>query len=129
MIGRRFAGWAVVAVAAITAALGLLPGVASAHSLASSAVTIELSEHGMTGRVALAVGSLDRAFATDRRSDVLSADDFAAQVTAYLEQHLTIRGADGVPWPEHITSFDRRTVEGIETIGVDLAVDLSLIHI
>ena len=124
MIGRRLAGWAVVAVVAITAGLGLLPGVASAHSLASSAVTIELSERGMTGQVALAVGSLDRAFAADRRSDVLAADDYAAQVTAYLEEHLTIRGADGVPWPEHVTSLDRRTVEGIETIGVDLTVDV-----
>ncbi|HAP75872.1 MAG TPA: hypothetical protein DCR14_07280, partial [Acidimicrobiaceae bacterium] len=98
---------------------------ASAHSLASSAVTIELSEHGMTGDIALAVGSLDQAFDEAHRSDALTADAYAAQVTAYLDEHLTITGAGGTEWPEQYTDFDRQTVEGIETIRVGLTVDVA----
>lgn len=83
-------------------------------------MTIELTAQDMTGEISLAVASLDEAFAADRRSDVLSEEAYAAQVIAYLDDHLTVAGIDGTVWQEAYTDLRRQTVEGIETIDVDL---------
>lgn len=123
MTARRFA--VVAALAATTAAVVAAPGSASAHSLASSSVTIELTTDDMTGEVSLAVASLDQAFDDDQRSDVLTDEAYAAQVIDYLDEHLTVTGRDGSVWAEHYENFQRRTVEGIETIDVELSVDVT----
>lgn len=79
----------------------------------------------MTGGVSLAVGSIDLAFDSAHRSDALSEEAYAAQVVAYLDAHLTISGPDGTVWQEQYDTPDRRTVEGIETIRVNLSVDVA----
>ncbi|MCU1369282.1 MAG: hypothetical protein JWO77_476 [Ilumatobacteraceae bacterium] len=118
----RFA--AVAALAATAVFVGLAPGAASAHTLASSSVTIELTDHDASGTISLAVASLDKAFTAGHRSKDLSAAEYQAQVVDYLDEHLTVRGADGVPWAEDYRNFARQTVEGIETITVDVDFDV-----
>lgn len=121
---RRFVGLAAAALVVAATMLGLTAGAASAHTLASSAVTVELTETAMTGNLTLAVASLDQALPAAERSSVLSADAYEAQVEAYLAEHLSIRGTDGDAWPVHFTSYLRQSSEGIETVRVDFAVDV-----
>ena len=118
--GRATAILSLVAVASLCA----LAGTASAHSLASSSVTIEETDAGLIGTISLAVGSLDRAFDAEHRCDTLSPGEYATQVVAYLDDHLEIRGTDGTLWPESYSNLERQTAEGIETISVDLAADI-----
>ncbi|MFN8024393.1 MAG: HupE/UreJ family protein [Acidimicrobiales bacterium] len=101
----------------------VVSGVASAHSLASSSVRIAVGDDDLTGTVSLAVATLDRAFDTEHRSTVLSADEYAAQVTAYVDAHLSVEGTDGSAWAEHWSNLVRRTSEGIETITIDVEID------
>ena len=117
----------VAALAAATAVFAMPAGSASAHSLASSSVTIELADDHMTGEVSLAVASLDEAFEPALRSDVLSDDAYAAQVLVYLDDHLTVTGVDGTVWQETYSVLRRETVEGIETIDVELAFDVAAV--
>ena len=125
MTRRHLARFAAVALfTATAAALCLAPGTASAHTLANSSVTIELTDHDASGTIALAVASLDKTFETGDRSDDLSAAAYQTQFTTYLDEHLTVRGADGVAWPEHYSNYVRQTVEGIETISVDVDFDI-----
>lgn len=123
MTSRRFA--VVAALAAATAAVVALPGSASAHSLASSSVTIELTDDDMTGTISVPVASLDQAFDAAHRSTVLDVDAYATQVLAYLDDHLTVAGTDGIVWPEHYADYVRQSVEGIETIAVGVAFDVA----
>lgn len=122
MTVRRFA--VVAALAAATAAVAAAPGSASAHSLASSAVRLELTTDDISGSITLAVASLDLAFDEASRSDVLAPDEYEAQAIAYLESRLVIDGVDGTEWVEHVTGYERQTVEGIETIAVEFDVDV-----
>lgn len=122
MTARRFV--VVAALAAATAAVVAAPGSASAHTLASSSLTIELTTDDMSGSLSVAVASLDLALDPASRSDVLGADEYAASAVDYLESHLTVRGTDGVEWPDHVTSVRRETVEGIETFAVEFDVDV-----
>jgi HupE / UreJ protein len=111
------------ALAALTLSLALAPGAVSAHTLASSSVRLVVGDHDLTGTVTLAVATLDKAFTSDQRSDVLSADDYATQVISYVDAHLEIDNTEGNAWVEHYTNLDRQTTEGIETITIDLQVD------
>lgn len=122
MTARRFA--AVAALAAAAAAVAAAPGSASAHSLASSSVTIELTTDDMSGSISLAVASLDTAFDETHRSDSLTDEQYAAQVIAYLDEHLQVQGPDGTVWTDHYSTLERHSVEGIETIAVDVAFDV-----
>jgi len=119
---RRFA--VVAALAATTAAVVAAPGSASAHTLDNSTVEIELTEDGMSGSVSLSVTALDQAFDAAHRSDVLSDEAYAAQVIAYLDEHLVVTGGDDTVWTEHYTDPERRSVEGIETIDLDITFDV-----
>lgn len=121
MTHRRTAG-ALVALAVSAIAL-LAPGTASAHSLASSSVTMIATDDGLDGTLVLAVDPLDQAFDADHRSDDLSPEAYAAQVVAYLDEHLTVRGADGVPWQETWGEVERQSTEGIETLTIPVAID------
>ena len=111
------------AIAALTLSLVLGPGAASAHTLASSSVRLVVGDHDLTGTVTLAVATLDQVFSADHQSDVLSADEFAAQVIGYVDAHLELHGNDGGAWAEHYSNLVRQTTEGIETITIDLDVD------
>jgi hypothetical protein len=48
----------------------------------------------------------------------------ACQVIAYLDDHLSVRGSDGLRWVEHYSNLDRQTTEGIETIAVAVSFDV-----
>ncbi len=122
MTARRFV--VAAALAAATAAVAAAPGSASAHTLASSSLRIELSADDMSGSLTVAVASLDLALDAANRSDVLSDDEYAAQAIGYLQTHLVVEGADGTEWPEQITNVERQTVEGIETFAVELDFDV-----
>jgi hypothetical protein len=115
------------ALAALTVSLVLAavwrPSTASAHSLASSSVRIVVGDDELTGTVSLAVATLDRAFDEADRSDVLPADEYAAQVIAYVDAHFAVEGTDATSWTEHWSNLVRQTTEGIETITIDVAVD------
>ena len=50
-------------------------------------------------------------------------DSYADAVLAYLDEHLTVTGADGTPWTETYTDVIRESVEGIESLSVDVAID------
>lgn len=115
----------VAAFTAATAVFATPTGNASAHSLASSSVTIELAVDDMTGEISLAVASLDQALDPAGRSDVLAEEAYAAHVAAYLDDHLTVAGIDGTVWQETYTALRRETVEGIETIDVDVEFDVT----
>ena len=111
------------ALAALTMSLVLGPGAASAHTLANSSVRLVVGEHDLTGTVTLPVATLDQAFSADQRSDVVSADEYGAQVIGYVDAHLEVDGTDGSRWVEHYSNLVRETTEGIETITIDLTVD------
>ncbi len=114
---------ATLAVVALTVLLGFNASVAAAHTMASSTVTVELTDDSMSGNLVLAVASLDQVFDPGQRSDELTATAYEEQVIAYLQDHLTVRGSDGTVWPETYSGYLRQTTEGIETIDVDLTVD------
>lgn len=111
------------ALAALTASFLVSPSIASAHTLASSSIRLIVGEDDLTGTVTMAVATLDQAFDAPERSDVLPAGEYADQVVAYLDAHLTIDGADGAAWAERYSNLVRQTTEGIETISVDVTVD------
>lgn len=111
------------ALAALTVSLFAAPGVASAHTLASSTVNLVVGDDDVHGTITLAVGALDEVFGAARGSDVLAAADYAGEVVAYVDAHLLIEGADGTAWAERYSNFVRRTTEGIETVSIDLEID------
>ncbi len=111
------------AFAALTLSLALAPGLASAHTLTNSTVKLVVGEHDLTGTVTLAVATLDQAFGVDQRSDVVSADAYAAHVIRYVDAHLDVDGTDGRAWVETYSNLVRQTTEGIETITIDVEVD------
>ena len=82
-----------------------------------------VGEHDLTGTVTLAVATLDQVFSADQRSNVSSADEYAAQVIGYVDAHLEVDGTDGSAWAERYSNLARRTTEGIETITIELDVD------
>src|ERR687898_978615 len=84
----------------LTAGLVLLtPAVADAHSLDSSTLSVRVGEDSVDATVSVALETLDAALGTDHTSstDVAS---YADAVTAYLDEHLTVTGADGTAWSE-----------------------------
>lgn len=100
--------------AAVTAVLTvLIPATAQAHSLTSSTISVRTSESGADATVSVAAQTLE---------DVIGTTD-ADAVVDYLDEHLTVTGADGTEWGETWGEATYETVEGIESISVDVTLD------
>jgi hypothetical protein len=98
------------------------PAVADAHSLDSSTLSVRVAEDSVDATVSVALETLDQALGTDHTSstDVAS---YAEAVTAYLDEHLAVTGADGSAWAESWTDVVRESVEGIESLSVEVTLD------
>jgi hypothetical protein len=111
------------AAAALTCGLVLLfPSPASAHSLDSSTISVRLSQTAADATVSVALETVDEALGTDYASTA-DIDRYADEIIAYLDEHLTVTGADGTTWTETYTNPVRESVEGIESFSVDVALD------
>ena len=109
--------------AALAGGLVLLtPSVADAHSLESSTLSVRVDEESVTATVSVALNTLDAALGTDyaAATDVSS---YADAVTAYVDEHLTVTGADGTAWSETYGSVTRESVEGIDSLSIEVAID------
>ena len=80
-----------------------------------------LGEDSAHATVSVALESLDAALGTDYAT-AADVDEYADEVVAYLDEHLTVTGADGTAWTETCRSV-RESVEGIESFSVDVALD------
>jgi hypothetical protein len=109
--------------AALAGGLVLLtPSAASAHSLESSTLSVRVGEDSVDATVSVALETLDEALGTDHTA-ATDVDSYADAVTAYLDEHLTVTGADGTTWTETWTGVVRESVEGIDSLSVDVAID------
>jgi len=119
MPDRRAAGWGrrLLAGAALAAtgvlALGATP--AAAHSLDSTTVSVHVSAEQADATITLPVETLAEAIGTGQPDDTT--------VVAYLADHLTATGADGPVWGESFSTPAAETVEGIESLVVDVTFD------
>jgi hypothetical protein len=114
---------ALAALAALTCGLALLfPSSASAHSLDSSTIAMRLSQTSADATVSVALETLDEALGTDYATTA-DVDQYADEVIAYLDEHLTVTGTDGTTWTETYTNPVRESVEGIASFSVDVALD------
>ena len=117
------AGASVILVSsAAAAAAALTPSAAQAHSLESSTISAHVTRDGVDATVTIALEALDQALGTDHTSEP-DPTSYADEVTAYLGDHLTVTGADGGEWSETFSGTTRETVDGIESITVDVALD------
>ncbi|WP_456598751.1 HupE/UreJ family protein [Blastococcus sp. SYSU DS0616] len=99
----------------------LLPSTASAHSLDSSTLSVRVGEDQVSATISIALETLDDALGTDHAA-ATDAGSYA-DVLTYLDEHLTVTGADGTEWSETYAEPVRETVEGIDSISVDVALD------
>ena len=114
---------AVALAAAAVAVLCLLPTAADAHSLDSSTIAVRIDGDGSAGAtVSLALETLDQALGTSYADDA-DVSAYAADVIAYLDQHLTVTGSDGTVWGETWSDARTESVEGIQSFSVDVALD------
>lgn len=114
---------AVALAAAALAVLCLVPRPADAHSLSSSTIAVRIDGDGTAGAsISLALETLDQALGTSYPGQ---ADEsaYAADVIAYLDEHLTVTGADGTVWTETWSGARSESVEGIQSFTVDVAFD------
>lgn len=106
-------------IAATAALTGLLvfgfPTAASAHSLDSSTIAVRVHEDSVDATVSVALDTLDQALGTD--------DATTDEIVAYLDDHLTVTGADGTTWAESYSNAVEESVEGIESFSVDVSLD------
>ncbi len=100
----------------------LTPSAASAHSLDSSTLAVTVGEDSAAATVSVALETVDEALGTDY-SSVTDVDEYADAVIAYLDEHLTVTGADGSTWAESYSNAVRESVEGIESFSVDVSLD------
>ncbi|MGY1604180.1 HupE/UreJ family protein [Geodermatophilus sp. SYSU D00815] len=117
-----FRGRTLAAGAALAAGLVLLtPSVAAAHSLDSSTLSVRVDEDSVDATVSIALETLDEALGTDHTTaDTAS---WADEVVAYLDAHLAATGADGATWSETWSDVVLESVEGIESLSVDVTLD------
>lgn len=114
---------ACAALAAVIAGVVLLvPSAADAHSLGSSTISVHVGEDSADATISVALTTLDGALGTDYTS-VTDVEEYADEVIAYLDAHLTVTGADGTTWAETYANPVREAVEGIESLSVDVAFD------
>ena len=109
--------------AALAGGLVLLtPSVASAHGLDSSTLSVRASEDSVDATVSVALETLDRALGTGSTAATDAAPS-ADEVVAYLDEHLTVTGADDTAWTETWSDVVREQVEGIDSLSVDVTLD------
>ncbi|KQT94142.1 hypothetical protein ASG49_04320 [Marmoricola sp. Leaf446] len=121
---RRRPGLARLAGAAGLAAAGVLlvPAAAEAHSLDSSTVSVHLGEDGADATVTVALATLDAAVDADLGA-AADVGTHADEVVAYLAEHVAATGADGTTWAESWSQPTVETVEGIESVSLDVVWD------
>ena len=119
-----FRRWGMAASAALATVLILLPvTTASAHSLDSSTIAVRLSDDTAEATVSVALETVDRVLGTSyATAETLSESDLQA-IVAYIDEHLSVTGADGVAWAESYTNATVESVEGIQSFSVDVAFD------
>ncbi|SDC92127.1 HupE / UreJ protein [Geodermatophilus telluris] len=100
----------------------LTPAVASAHSLDSSTLSVRVGEDAVDTTVTVALQTLDETLGTDWTA-ATDVDSYADAVIAYVDEHLTVTGADGTPWTETYTAVTGESVEGIDSVGVEVTLD------
>ena len=100
----------------------LAPTAASAHGLDSSTLSVQVGEDAAGATVSVALEALDEALGTSYATSG-DVDASAAEVIAYLDEHLAVTGADGTTWTETYSGAVRESVEGIESFSVDVAFD------
>jgi HupE / UreJ protein len=111
------------ATAALAGVLALaVPTVAEAHSLDSSTIAVRVTETTASAEVSVVLETLDATLGTDYASATDTAA-FADEVTAYLDEHLTVTGSDGTVWTETYSDVVRETVEGIDSLSVTVTLD------
>jgi hypothetical protein len=112
-----------LAAALLVLVAAALPQAASDLSLDSSTVAVRvLDEHAAEATISVAVETLDQVLAADLTSSAGTAaiDD---AVVAYLDEHLTVTGADGTAWKETDGAVVRATVEGFDSLSVVVRLD------
>lgn len=114
----RLRPFAVVAalVATLLAGLGAAP--AYAHSLDSSTISTHVTADGVDATISIARDALADAVGTAGTDAGTDAD-----IVDYLGAHLRVTGADGTEWTETFSAVTRESVEGIESVVVDVAFD------
>ncbi|RBY80056.1 HupE/UreJ family protein [Blastococcus sp. TF02-09] len=109
--------------AAVAGAVVLLtPTAAGAHSLESSTLSVRVGEESVDTTISVALDALDAALGTDYSAST-DTSAYADAVTAYLDDHLTVTGADGTAWTETYGDVVRESVEGIDSLSIDVALD------
>lgn len=108
---------------ALTGALVLLPpAVASAHSLDSSTLSVRVGEDAVDTTVTIALSALDETLGTGWTA-ATDVDSYADAVIAYVDEHLTVTGVDGTAWTETHTTVTEESVEGIDSVSVEVTLD------
>ncbi len=102
----------------------LIPSAASAHSLNSSTVSTRVTDDGVNATVTIALETLDEAMGTDYTSNQ-NVDEYADEITGYLAEHLSLTSADGTEWGEAFSNVTRESLEGIDSISIDVTFDTS----
>jgi hypothetical protein len=110
------------AAAALAGGVVLLPSPASAQGLDSSALSVRVGQDSVDATVSIALETLDPALGTASAATADTAS-YADEVVAYLDEHLTVTGADGAAWTGTYSDVVRESVEGIESLGVDVTLD------
>ncbi len=109
----------------VTAMLAvLIPSAASAHSLDSSTISTRVGDDGVDATLTIAFETLEEAMGTTYTSDQ-NVDEYADEITDYLADHLSVTSADGTEWGESVANVTRETVEGIDSLSVDVTFDTS----
>ncbi|WP_100499326.1 HupE/UreJ family protein [Geodermatophilus chilensis] len=98
------------------------PSVAGAHSLDSSTLSVRVGEDSADATVSVALETLDQALGTGYTA-ATDVDSYADEVVAYLDEHLTVTGADGTTWAETWSDVVREQVEGIDSLSVEVTLD------
>lgn len=120
MPGRRVLRRVLAVLAAVVVlATAALPGAASAHSLESSTVAVRVGEDGVSATISVALETVDEALGTDHSSED-DVSEYADEVIAYIDEHLTVTGADGAAWAEAYGDAAVESVEGITSFTVDV---------
>jgi hypothetical protein len=95
---------------AVVALLATATG-AEAHSLTSSTISLHVADTSADATVTVALETLE---------DAVGSTDTTV-LADYLADHLAVTGADGSTWAETWTSPTVETVDGIESLSVDVA--------
>lgn len=110
---------AVAAVPLLAGLAVLLPSTAAqAHSLESSTISAHVTDGGVDATVTIAVETLEEATGLDLSSaDAATSSD---EVVEYLAEHLAATSTDGTAWGETWSDVTRETVDGIDSLSVDV---------